>query len=76
MVVEVFIAKADSEDTLSEHCFLLMNNEKFIAGIWDAFIYRINDAETFINFPQKQCAGIGSEAATVEICTNFFGTET
>ena len=42
MVVEVFIAEADSEDTLRQHGFLLMNDEKLITRIGNAAVDRIN----------------------------------
>jgi hypothetical protein len=55
MVVEVFVTKGDAEYTLSQHSFLLMDNEEFVAWIRDAAIDGFGEAEPFVNLSQKQC---------------------
>jgi len=72
MVVEVFITQSNSENALSQHCFLLMNNEKLISRIGNAAIDGIDKAKLFVNLSHEQCACIGSKTATVEISLDFF----
>jgi len=55
---------------------LLVSNEKPVAWVRDAQIDRIDEADAFVNFPQKQCTGIRGETSAVEVSLNFFGIET
>jgi len=42
----------DQSGTLSKHGLLLMNHKEFVTWIGDAAIKDIDNAETFVNFPQ------------------------
>ena len=72
MVVEVFIAQGNAEDTLSQHRLLVMNYEERMARVGNTAIYGVDKADTIVHFPQQHCAGIGCEAAAVEISLDFF----
>ena len=75
MIVEVFVAKSDAKDSLSQHGFLLMDCIEGIAWVWDAIVDGVNQAEMFINLSQEQCTCIGDKAAAVEIGLNFLALE-
>ncbi len=72
MVVEVFVTEGNAEDTLSWRRLLVMNDEERVARVGDAAIYGVDKADTIVHFPQQHCAGIGCQAAAVEISLDFF----
>ena len=71
MIVEVFVAESNAEDTLSRHRLLVMNDEERVARVGDTAIYGIDKADTIVNFPQQHCAGVGCKAAAVKISLDF-----
>jgi hypothetical protein len=75
MIVEVFIAQGDAQDTLGQHGSLGMDGIKGVAWVRDAAIDRIDQTEPLVYLSQQQCPGIRGEAATLEVGLNLLSSE-
>ena len=67
MIVGVFVAGRDAEDSAGENFGLRMRCVKRIARIGDGFINSSDQIKPPIDFPQQHQAAIGSERSAIKI---------
>ena len=67
MIVEVFVAAGDAEDSLGEQASLGMQNEVGIAWIGNGSIERIDESDLPIGLPHEQRSGVGGDRPAGEI---------
>src|SRR4030042_685656 len=75
MIVKVFIAQGDAQDTLGQHGSLGMNGIEGVAWVRETVIDRIDQTEPLVGLSQQQCPGIRGDASPIEIALNFLASE-
>jgi hypothetical protein len=75
MIIEIFIAKGNSKNSLGYQIQHAMFYEILISVIRKAFGKTAKDIGSLLNLTKKQAATIGCDGATVKICQNFSPSE-
>src|SRR5262249_37692285 len=63
VVVEILVAAGDAEDALGQKGALGVGNQVGVAGVGQAAVQGIEQAEALVGLAQQQGAGIGSQNA-------------
>ena len=73
VVVEVFVAERDSEDSLGQHGLLIMLDSGGGTWIRNGLVHGFDQAGLLLDFAKQQYAGVRSNTSAVEIGFDFFG---
>ena len=75
MVVEILVAEGDGDDPLSEHGFLVMDDDRQPAWVGHDAIESVEESELVADFAEEQSTGVGGEPSAGEVSHNGLGSD-
>jgi hypothetical protein len=75
VIVQILVAQADPDGPLRDQLFDRVLDEPRIPTVDEAAGKLLEEVSRSIDFPQKQCPGIGGDGASIEAAYNFSAPE-